>query len=202
MKCTKDILKNTALKTNGDFMTKINFRKGQWEEFFSYAYCCRFPFKPKLIQEENCVLNGKNPEMADGFDYTTILTKEKYKRAKIALECSFEEYGAPLITLTNECGVYKKYHEVVLWEKGINVWQLFEIDGKMQIKKLAAMPFEVDSKKKHTLFVEIMEKGLKIKALGHELYLRVDSLPEEMYIGFTACENINRLYSVTIEKER
>lgn len=180
---------------------KVNFKKGEWEQFFDYAYCCRFLQRPKLFQEKDYVVNGRNPEMADGFDYTTILTKEKYKRAKIELDCSFDEYGAPLITLTKESGVYKNYHEVVLWEKGINVWQLFEVDGKMQIKKLAAMPFEVESQKRHTLFVEILEKGLRINALGHELFLRIDSLPEEMYIGLTACENINRFYSVTIEKE-
>ena len=59
-------------------MKNIEFTKGNWENFFEYAYTTRFPFTPKFVQEEDCISNGRNPEMSDGFDYTTIMTKEKY----------------------------------------------------------------------------------------------------------------------------
>lgn len=182
---------------------KIEFKKGEWEQFFTHAYCCRFPQRPLFFQGRNYISNRENPNMADGFDYTTIITHEKYgKGTKIKLECSFEKYGAPLITLTDEVlnGVYKNYHEVVLWENGINVWHLSEIDGKMQIKKLASIPFKVDSSI-HSLCVEILENGIKAKAMEHEIYLRIENLPSEVFVGLTACENINRFYSVTIENE-
>ena len=180
---------------------KIEFKKGKWEQFFTHAYCCRFPQRPEFFQGDGFVSNRENPQMADGFDYTTIITNKKYGvGTKIELECSFEKYGAPLITLTDEVsdGVYKNYHEVVLWENGINVWHLCEVDGKMQIKKLAAIPFKVDNSR-HTLSVEILENGILAKALGQELYLRIENLPAKVFIGLTACENINRFYSVAIE---
>ena len=59
-------------------MVNINFKKGEWEDFFRYVYNSRFPFKPHFYQENDCIVNGRNPQMRDGFDYTTIMTKEMY----------------------------------------------------------------------------------------------------------------------------
>ena len=75
-------------------MKNVEFTKGNWEEYFDYASTTRFPFVPKFIQEEDCIVNGRNPKMRDGFDYTTIMTKEKYGAGtKICITCSFEKFG-------------------------------------------------------------------------------------------------------------
>ena len=34
-------------------MVNINFKKGEWEDFFRYVYNSRFPFKPHFYQEND-----------------------------------------------------------------------------------------------------------------------------------------------------
>ena len=189
-------------------MTKlIEFTKGNWENHFEYAYTKRFPFTPKFIQEDDCISNGRNPEMRDGFDYTTIVTKEKLGAGtKMWLTCSFEEYGAPLITLTdmlekdeNDNLTYDKCHEVVLWEKGMNVWDIFVEGGQIKWNKLLFADFPVATNTKHEIYLEIMDKYVKVSVGKENILLRIDNLPEKVYIGITGCENINRFYNVKIE---
>jgi len=186
----------------------IYFKKGEWESYFQYAYNERFPIQPIFNQEEDCIANRRNAQMADGFEYTTIFTKEKYKTgARINFVCSFESYGAPLITLTDrlkrhENGIlsYGTCHEVVIWENGINVFYLFETKNEIKWNQLLADSFSLEPGKKHRLSLEIVDKYIRV-ALGERSFeLRIENLPEEFYIGLTGCENINRLYSVEISK--
>lgn len=189
-------------------MTKaIQFTQGKWENFFEYAYTKRFPFTPTFFQEEDCIANGRNPGMKDGFDYTTIVTKEKFGAGtKMQLTCSFEEYGAPLITLTDVLGkdengnlTYDKCHEVVLWEKGLNVWDIFVEEGQIKWNKLLFSEFSVPVNTKYEICLELMDKCVKVSAGNQSILLRIENLPDEVYIGITGCENINRFYNVTFE---
>ena len=189
-------------------MIDIKFKKGEWEEFFNYAYNERFPFKPQFIQEDDCIGNGRNPDMPDGFDYTTIMTKEKYPvGTKIWLTCSFESYGAPLITLTDTLEkdkdgdlIYGIGQEFVLWEEGFNAFDFYKVDGVIKWHQLIGQSFPVKPFEKHEFCVEIMEKYICFTTEGQSTKLRVDNLPSEVYIGITGCENVNKLYSVKIEK--
>ena len=189
-------------------MTKnIEFTKGNWEEHFRYASSDRFDFEPRFYQEEGCIVNGRNPEMVDGFDYTTIMTKEMYKEGtKIWLTCSFEEYGAPLVTLTDrirkaEDGNYRHgpCHEFVVWENGLNIWHMFDVDGEIKFNQLLGLDFHLEPGVKHELYLEIMDKCIRIVLGGQDVLLRIEDLPKEVYLGITGCENINRFYDLRIE---
>ena len=188
-------------------MKYIDFIKGQWEEYFESAYIARFPFKPKFIQEEDCIANGENALMEDGFDYTTIMTKDKYGvGTKIWLTCSFEKFGAPLVTLTDDLRrdeegdlIYGTCTEVVLWEEGINVWNLYEENNEVKWDKILGLEFPVESGSKKELYLELQDKGIYVVIDDKRFALRVENLPEEMNIGITGCEDINRFYSVRIE---
>lgn len=189
-------------------MLNVDFEKGKWEDFFQYVYNVRFPFKPKFIQEEDCIANGRNPEMPDGFDYTTIMTKEKYPLGtKLWLTCSFESYGAPLIMLTDTLNKdedgdlwYGVGQEFVLWENGFNAFDFFLEDGKLKWNQLLSDNFSVAPGKKHEMCLEFMENYIRFSVEGKTTLLRVETLADEFYIGITGCENINRIYSVKIEK--
>lgn len=185
----------------------FEFTKGNWEEYFEHAFTEKFPFTPKFIQEKDCISSGKNPEMKDGFDYTTIMTKEKYgKGTKLWTTCLFEDYGAPLITLTDTLErdsngnlTYAACKEVVLWEEGINVWSLFVEDGEIKWHLIAAAKFPVEKNVKHELYVEIKEKYIRAVVGKEDIEVRIEDLPEEVYIGITGCENINKFYDLKIE---
>lgn len=188
-------------------MKDIKFTMGNWEKDFVYVNSDRFPFEPRFFQEDDCIVNGKNSMMDDGFDYTTIMTKKKYgKGTKIRLTCSFEKFGAPLITLTdkiikNEEGNlrHSSCYEIVVWEEGLNVWHIFEENNKIKWVQLLWLKFHLESGVKHDLFVEIMDECVKVVLHGNEVSLRIEDLPEKVYLGITGCENINRFYNLKID---
>lgn len=190
-------------------MKTVSFVKGQWEDFLRHTYTGRFKCTPRIHQFEDCIGNGTNSEMIDGFDYITLMTHKRYGAGtKISAVCSFDAYGAPLMTFTDsleqdENGEwrYSNYYEVVLWEQGVNVWRLYKQDGEIKHYAIASLRFDVPAGEKHEFSVELTKEGMNIEALGNRLYVRVDELPKAMFIGITACENINRYYSMSIDGE-
>ena len=190
-------------------MLNVEFKKGQWEEFFDHAYTGRYEVKPKFVQDDGFIKNGENKNNEYGYDQTSIVAKQKFGiGAKIKTCCEFDKDYAPLILLTRS--LYKDddgdvrfndYYEVVLYKDGINVWKLYNdsTENKMKWYKLLALNFNVAPAKKHILEVEIVENGIKIKCGSEDAFLRISDLPEEMNAGITACEGLNKFYSFSIE---
>lgn len=189
-------------------MHYIEFKRGQWEEFFNPVHTMRFSFTPEFFQEENCISNKKNPGGPKGYDYTTIMTKEKYKKGtRITTCCSFEEFGAPLITLTDKIHRdengnlwYGVCYEAVLWEKGINIWEFYMEGDKLKYHLMASSEFRVEPKALHNLEIKLLEKGFRVSVGDRNLTVRAGNLPDEVYFGITGCENINKFYSLNIQK--
>lgn len=190
-------------------MKNIEFKKGNWEKYFDYASTTRFPFVPRFIQEDDCIANGRNPKMRDGFDYTTIMTKKKYGAGtKLWLSCSFEKFGAPLITLTDslendENGDlrYGVCQEFVLWEKGLNVWDFFIEEDILKWHRIMAAEFYLEANTKYEMYLELLDKYVRVVIGDKDLLLRVENLPKKVHIGITGCENINRFYSLKMDGE-
>lgn len=188
-------------------MKHISFTKDNWEQYFDYAYTWRFPETPKFVQEENCIVNTKDGIRQNGCDFTSILLKERYgEGTKISFTTSFESYGAPLLVITgsldrDEGGNLRfgDYQEVVLWEKGVNVWDFHRMNDKIQIDWLLRSDYPIEPGKLYKLTVELGKQRLKVWVESYYFELRVPSLPEKAYLGITACEGINRFYDLEIE---
>ena len=188
-------------------MKKIQFTKGNWEDFFQYAYTERFSFAPKFRQEETCIVNSENHEMKRKYDYLTIMTKEKYAPGtKMRFTTSFENYGAPLVVITDtlrkdEHGnlKYGVCQEFVLWEKGINVWDFFMDGETLKWEMLLSLNFPVASGVIHEMQIEFLEKGVKLLVGNQSAFLRLKNMPEKFYIGITGCEGINRFYDAEFD---
>ena len=112
----------------------IAFQKNAWDESaVTHAYTYRFPYTNRFIQHEDAIENGANPEMADGFDYLSIMSREAFPTGtRITTHCSFSGNAAPLLIFSDaldlcEDGVYRygNYFEVVLYKSGLNVWRLW-----------------------------------------------------------------------------
>lgn len=187
-------------------MQKIEFKKGQWEEILNHSYTARFPYTEKFLQGDGWVSNSVNPKMKDGYNYITLMTKERYKKGtKISTTCTFTGSAAPLIVFTDklfpdENGElrYCDYHEVVLWKNGINVWDLYKDGEEIKIRLLLEMKFSVEENKKYEISTTLTDKGIEIAFEGRTYGLRVDNIPEEVFIGVTACEGLTKFYDMTI----
>jgi len=188
---------------------KLNFAKGQWnQEEVTYAYSFRFKETPVFVQEDDCIANRKDESFSQGYDNVSLMSKKAYAPgAKISAECLFESFGAPLFVIADAlhpcedgCLRYGDYMEVVLYEKGINVWRMWRKDGKVSWVKLLGAEFPVEANEKHEFSTLVTETGLVIEAKGQKLTLRIDDMYPSFHLGINACEGINKFYHMEIEE--
>lgn len=192
-------------------MKTFDFSRGNWnQDELVHVYSYRFDDRPVFTQEDDCIRNGTKcepPRNMGDYEYITLLTKEKYASGtKISTKCSFEDFGAPLLVITDEIVEengelrYGRYFEVVIYEDGINVWEMWMPEEK-QVKwhKLLGVKFPVAANEVHDLSMKVNKDTMEVTADGMQMTLRVAGLPEQFHVGLSGCENINRFYEMTIE---
>ncbi len=187
----------------------IYFTKDGWNlDDVTYAWSRRFPETPTFTQMDDHVENRADAAVTYGYENISLLTKEKYgPGTKITTRCAYLEDGAPLIMLcdklyTDEDGQlrYDNYFEIVLYKNGINVWRLWNQDGKMTWHKRLGAEFPVSEGEAHELAVTTGEHEFVITVDGeHKLSLRVEDLFDGYHVGIDACEGINRFWDLVVE---
>ncbi len=189
-------------------------RNASWHDDFAETYSVAFgKGRTSFTQEDDCIRNAAI-EGTKHFEYISLAHKKCFTTgAKATLVCSFEKYGAPLITLANSIGqdengypLYGDHYEIVAYESGCNVWFITkapEGSGKTFIgQNLLRLRFPIADGEKIELSVATGVKPgfITVELCGNSFDLPAPDLAESFRFGFTACEGINRLYSATIEE--
>ena len=138
--------------------------------------------------------------------YTSMLHNQTFRgNVTIKATMSFDYCMAPLIVIAPKLGQdtsgraeYREHFEIVLFNKGVNVWHHVYKDGKPSWKKAAYARFSLEPKTPYTLEVRKKGKQLDISVAGHVFGYLDDSLPDEFRVGLTGCEGINRFYSFEV----
>ena len=140
-----------------------------------------------------------------GETYLSMLYKKPVTGSiRVETTCLFEERMAPLIVFSRELtSVHKEHLEVVLYDRGINLWHHFFKNGKPSWKLIGFQDIALEANKPHHLVAEIRST---IK--GKFLYMGVDTptfgtrlaedWPDEYFAGITACEGRNRFFDFAI----
>ena len=180
---------------------------------FQYTYspiCKEFAtFK----QEDTCVVSKVGSALM-GYAYISILEKTPRSGKVLAqTQCAFEKFGAPIIVFTDDLQadenghyVYGKHFEVVAYEEGINIWHIVPCPEKVEYPVdptlLATKKFAIDANSLIQMKVTIEGDCIKAWVNGEYLEAVVDDLPKDAFrVGITACEGINRFYSLTVEND-
>ncbi len=191
-------------------MKKYNFTKGQWENDFEYAYSLVAKSYTQFEQKEDCVVNTYNNEIGD-YNYVSIVHREKQSGdIKVSAKCSFDKFGAPLITFANSLEmdgegriIYGEHYEVVLYENGCNIWHIVKApEGyfkKYVNTKTDFKEFKIGDGEEINVLVALSGKKISVLTNGVEFATELPLLNDEFYVGFTACEGINRFYSAALE---
>lgn len=184
-------------------MVKYELKNGLPENFV-YAASTVVTYRREFMRESDGLVNTRI-ELEDkkaayqDFEYISVVEKERVQLpVELEVECSFDAFGAPLIVFSenmtekeNGWKEYGEHYEVVLFESGINIWHITpKKEGGQQVEGLckARLPFAAGEWTKLT--VTLTKDGMLAKA--GKLEAKVEcSLPEKMYVGFTACEGIN-----------
>lgn len=196
---------------------KYCFNEGVNEQEFFYAWSPQSKTHVKFTMGDGYIVNKETP-LPEGqqrtygdHEHISLLTKQTYGvGSTITVECDFNVFGAPLLVLTNELitinGVqsYDRHIEVVAYENGINVWDIKYAPDKPERNfiapiKIAFKKFKIQNEERIFITAKILEDGLLVTVNGESLKVEIENMPQQAYVGLTACEGINRFYSLEIE---
>ena len=144
-----------------------------------------------------------------GESYISMLLKEEiFGNSRITTRCAFDGRMAPLLVFARELGeVHHEHLEVVLYDRGVNLWHHFYCDGKPSWKLVSFMDMDLAIGDIHELSAELLFTGkgrfLLMSCNGQSFGCRIaDDWPEKYYVGFTGCEGRNRFYDFTLTTGR
>lgn len=200
-------------------MTKeyyTSFGRDQWNsEDWLVVRSPRWEDVSHWLQNDDCIANYvpddlKPEDMQMGRDrtgesYISMLLKQPVTGSvRLSTTCAFDSRMAPLIVLSRELGpIHHEHLEVVLYDRGVNLWHHFYKDGKPSWKLLSFIELDLAIGEKHTLTAEMIftHKGrfLLMGCDGKTFGCRIaDDWPETYYVGFTGCEGRNRFYDFRV----
>ena len=131
--------------------------------------------------------------------------------AVIKSKMSFDYRMAPSIIIAEEVGKskegypeFRNHYEIVLYDKGLNVWRHWFKNGKQVWRKVGYLTADFKPNVKYDLEVKITFTGRgpmwEVKAGGHTFGFVDDLLPKKYFVGIVACEGVNRFYDFEVKK--
>ena len=199
---------------------KISFARGAWDESeWMSVKSTRWEYVHGFKQCEDHIVN----ESGDWSDedlyanhvtevYSSLVLREPVSgKCRVAATMSFDHLMAPLIVIAPVLGTaadgktseFRRHHEVVLYNEGINVWR-YIWDGREIRWTLVAFlraPFEPGRKYELSVTVEAYKdtRRMTISCGGHTFGYSDDALELTNFVGVTGCEGRNRFYDFTVE---
>ncbi len=188
---------------------KVSFAPGGWENAgFDYACSWNLPEPPRFCQEKDCVVNRKRSDRPMDYDYASLLAPGEYTPgARLAVRCTFEERGAPMLLLSDrnekdENGILRTldYYEIVIWKNGLNVWR-HRTENRNNTYYLALGAFfPIEQDRVHDLSVFLRRDRMLVDVDGKKMNLYVHDMPPRLRLGYSACEGRCRLIEMEIKQ--
>jgi len=196
-----------------------SFERGKWDpNDWTLVKSPRWEPMGEWIQRDTHIEN-KTPKDAKpaelvsawaGETYTSMVLKNKCS-GDITVRCrlEFADQMAPLIVIAPELGrdkqgrrEYREHFEIVIYDKGVNVWHHYHKKGKPSWEKAAYCRFPLKPNVPYQLEAKITTtargKELTVNIDGHEFGYLDDTLPDTFHVGITGCEGVNRFYDFAI----
>lgn len=206
---------------------EVSFAKGQWSRNdWILVKSPRWDYIGKWLQEDDHILNACPPdatpndmlEKRASETYASMLWNDTISGDfTVSSTMSFDYRMAPLITISGPIGAnasgypeYREHWEIVIFDKGINIWHHAYVDGAPVIKKIATSvknyrdPSVFQPGQKYDLQVKVQrENGTAVATVtcgDITVETTIENLPEDLRVGITGCEGVNRFYDFKIQK--
>ncbi len=194
-----------------------SFGRGQWNsDEWIMAKRPDVDNEAPWVQHEDYISNEKEvveSKLVEGHTpkpsaHNSMVNKQKISGDFTATATMmFEDKQAPSIMLaqvleqdTQGRTQYQEHVEVVMYHQGINVWRHHFKNGKSNWAKLMYVRFPLEKAKPYTLAVTRKGTEINISIDGHICGYRDERLANELYLGVTADEGVNRIYNFEVKQ--
>ena len=190
----------------------ISFNKdSEYGRLMPYASSYRFDGEREFTQLEDCVTNLPCERDPGGWEWISVLSKEKYpKETGFCATCSFEGIAAPLIVIAKDVHTvggkrkFGDYFEIVIWKNGVNIWQMDydperKENGGVAWKLRLGVDHSFEEGVKHTISFKMVGNHMHVYADKEHYRLYLPDMYDDFHIGFSLCEGKCALYSMSTE---
>ena len=218
-------LKATLLAVNDTGLVKmvksIVFAEGKWDKGeWTEVKSARWPEVGHWVQRGDHIENAV-PADADEVKWQGARAPETYASMlwntrlkgnfRVSSTMEFDYRMAPLIVLAPGFGMdanghpeYREHWEIIIYDEGINVWH-HQNDGKPTWHLAAQLNVKYEPKRKYELKVDVKREKAGARIIvdcgGASFSYMEHDLPQELFVGITGCEGINRFYDFKVEYE-
>lgn len=199
----------------------ISFAKGKWDKSkWLEVKSPRWNYLGKMVQKEDHIVNF-TPDLPDEVIfkkyvakvYSCIAYNKRFsgKKVEISSKMSFDYRMAPLIVIAEDFGKSKdgkhpemrEHFEIVLFDRGLNVWHHMYKNGKPSWHKAAFMLTPFKNKKVYDVKITMEKKKnimqMTIECDGKTFGYQDEALPEKFYVGLIGCEGRCRFYDFKVK---
>ena len=211
-----------AVVTNG---VSISFARGKWDraDFFP-AKSWRWDYVGQFDQLDDAIVN-KCPDLpGDQLQKSDVYASIMY-RAPVCVPCAvssrmmFDYRMAPIVVLADglarndkhDCAEFRDHWEICLYDRGVNVWHHFFVDGVQKWEKAASLLLPEREWFKpnavHDVRVTVARnthgiKEMKVVVDDYQLTYVDDRIPDRFHAGIIACEGRNFFYDLRIKPQK
>ena len=200
---------------------KFLFAKGSWNpDDWMVAKSSRWSYAHGFVQESDHLVNPSGAWSDEDLYanhvtevYSSLVRCEPVSgKCRVASTMSFDHLMAPLIVVAPVLGTaaddktpeFRRHHEVVLYNEGINVWRYDWIDGKAKWTLAAFLRAPFEAKRKYELAVTVEAykdtRRMTVECGGRTFGYSDDALQLSYWVGITGCEGRNRFYDFSVEE--
>ncbi len=193
--------------------TGDGWKQSDWSMVKSW----RWPHQGKWIQGKDFIANtvpgDATPQELEskrvGETFTSMLLDRTFKgNATISCTMDFDFRMAPGLIIAaepvkTELGLeYREHFEIILFNKGINVWHHYFEDGKQKWMKKAFLTTDLKANTPYELIVQMQftARGpqMTLQAGGQVFGFYDHAIPREYRVGIVASEGVNRFYDFKV----
>lgn len=200
----------------GNTIYACTFQAGHWKQAdWIRVGNPRMDFGSWVQEEEriaNAVPKSATPQELRGTlafkTYASMVYREKLTGyVTMTSTMDFDDQTAPLIVLApelseNAAGQKQlgERFEVVIFNKGVNIWRHLLKDGKLTYRLVAFARFPLERDTRYILEVQKTGKTVTVSVAGHTFGYNDDALPDTFYAGITGCEGLNHFYDFAVRR--
>jgi hypothetical protein len=202
-----------TLAASAETLVSVTFDQKGWDPgTWVIAKNPGVPHLGKWVQREKCIENETPTDPARKSALDATLTTMVYGK-RFAGDCTAAatfEIGAgaaPGIVIAQDWAPdaegqpqYGEFYEVVIYEKGVNLWHHFTKDGKPLYELTAYCNFSLKADTAYKLQVTRKAKTLEMSIAGQRMGVLVPALANELYFGVEGCEGVCRVYDFAVTR--